>query len=493
MKFVTIGAVLLAAALSGPVTAADTIRFAVEDLPARFAHPFRSAQQILAAIFDPLTAFDEAGTLTPVLATGWENRDPLTWRLTLRSGVRFSNGAVFDAAAVITAVEHLIRVATVEEIVKRQVPFLAAATAVDSLTVDIVTAEPVPLFPRYASAILIPEPGAWRALGPDAFARQPIGTGAFMADQIASKRWTLSAAPSAWRQAKVSGVELLMLPDTSARVQALESARIDVATVVGADNIEAIEAGGGRVLRQLSPAVYGFTLITTRGGPLADRRVRQAINLAVDRKTIIDQLLGGTTIAANQPAARVAFGHDPAIADYPYDPTAAKRLLAEAGYPDGFAFQLDAPLGASAGDTSVFQRIQADLKAVGIAVTIRTMPNALYLERVNRTEFEGDAFPIAWPAWPTLDVWRALQVHSCLRPVPWYCDRAITDKMLAARAEWDTERALALRREIGRHYHDDAPALFLYELPALVGLGPRVKSFRRTNTIIAFHDLELHP
>ncbi|MBM3513935.1 MAG: hypothetical protein FJX59_09485 [Alphaproteobacteria bacterium] len=485
--------VVLMGLATGAAAAESGVRIAVEDLPPTFAHPFRAARVVTAAIFDPLTAFDADGRLYGVLATGWENRDPLTWRFNLRRNVTFSNGAPLTADAVVAAIDDLVQVATDEELTKREVPMIASAVAVDGLTVDIVTVDPTPLLPRYVAAIMIPEPNQWRRLGREAFARQPVGTGPFVARELTRDRWRLAAATGAWRRPKVDEIEVQMVPDTSARVQALASRQVDIATVLGPDHIDTVAAAGGRMLTGVNPSVYGFTLITTRGGPLADRRVRTALNLAIDRKTIIDRLLGSTTAPANQPAARGVFGHDPEIPPYPFNRDAARRLLAEAGYPNGFAFTLDAPLGASASDTSIFQQVQDDLRAIGVAMTIHTMPNAVYLTKVNRTEFEGDAFPIAWPSWPSLDVWRALQVHSCLRAIPWYCDPAITAKMLVARSTWDQTEALRLRREIGRHYHDDAPALFLYELPWLVGLGPRIKSFRIANSMIEFHDIELNP
>ncbi|MDX2223459.1 MAG: ABC transporter substrate-binding protein [Rhodospirillaceae bacterium] len=485
-------AILAAALVSssfGAVAADRVATVAMENLPAALASPFRAAQLHTSALFDPLVRFDAEGRLQPALAISWENRDPLTWRLTLRPSVSFSNGTPLDAAAVVTAIDYLANEATFDDLTKREVPPLAGATAVDALTVDIRTVEPVPLFPRYATAIQIPEPHLWTSLGRERFARAPVGTGPFKAETIAATRWSLAANPSSWRAPQVDRLELLMLPDAAARIQALQSGRIDVSTVVAPDQIADIEASGGQVRSYLSPAVYGLVLITTRGGPLADVRVRRALNMAVDRERIITQLLAGLTVPANQPAARVSFGYDPEIPPYGHDPDAARALLAEAGYPRGFAFTLDANVGGSAADTSVWLQVQADLRAVGVAMEIRTMPNAVYLERVNRMEFEGDAFPMAWPSAPPLDVWRALQVHSCLRPVPWFCDQGIMPTLMAARTEWDESRALALRREVGRHYHDAAPALFLYELPALVGLGPRVREFAYANGVIAFDRL----
>lgn len=490
-------AILLAAA---PAAQGQVARIALDTLPLSQGNPFRTSLSptvySTAGVFDTLTRFDEGARLQPSLAERWQNVDALTWRFHLRRGVTFSNGAPFTADAVVTAVAYLTSDEAAREGLKRELSILKSARAVDDFTVDLVTTEPVPLLPRYVAALALPEPGAWRKLGRDGFARQPVGTGPFKVDRIAQNSWRLSKYAAAWRPARIDGVELLMLPDTAARVQALEADRVDIAMVIGPDNIGAITAAGGRVETYAVGSVYGMSFITVRGGqpvggPLADARVRRALNLAVDRDRIVSTLLAGRTVPANQPAARMAFGYDPGIPPYPYDPAAAKRLLAEAGYPNGFAFVLDAPTGASASDTAVFQQVQADLREIGVTMRLKTMPYTLYLTKTANVDFTGDAFPIAWPSWPLLDVWRALQIHSCFRPVPWFCEPALTPRMRAALSEWDEAKALKLRQEIGRAYHDLAPAIFLYELPLFVGLGPKVTAFSMFSNLIAYDRLEV--
>ncbi|MDX2144369.1 MAG: ABC transporter substrate-binding protein [Rhodospirillaceae bacterium] len=481
-----------------PAAGAATLRVAVDALPPSMGNPFRSslAPTVYAtgAIFDALTKFDTDAKLQPALAERWENIDPLTWRFHLRAGVRFSNGAPFTSDAVVNAVDYLINGASASlEGLKRELNILKSARAVDELTVDIVTLEPVPLFPRYASALMIPEPAQWRALGRDGFAKQPVGTGPFKAEAITASRWKLSAYRESWRAPKVDALEILMLPDTATRVQALEAGRVDIALVLGADNIGSVEAAGGRMESGMVSSVYGLTLITTRGGPLADVRVRRAINMGVNRERIVSGLMAGRTTPASQPAARAALGYDPTIPQYPYDPAAAKKLLAEAGYPAGLKFVLDAPLGASAGDTSVFQQVQSDLRAIGVDMQINTLAPTMYLNKIAQTDFDGDAFPIAWPSWPILDVWRAFQIHSCLRPVPWFCDQSLMPKLTAALSEWDEAKAIALRQEVGRAYHEAAPAIFLYELPLFVGLGKNVRTYGMFSNLIAYDKIELDP
>jgi peptide/nickel transport system substrate-binding protein len=490
----------IAVLLSMTSVQAQTLRVAVEALPLSQGNPFRSSLAptiySTAAVFDTLTRFNDKAELQPALAVRWENIDALTWRFHLRPDVTFSNGAPFTSDAVINAVGYLASDDANREGMKRELAILKSAKAVDELTADIVTTEPAPLLPRYVSALPLAEPNTWRKLGREKFALAPVGTGPFRVDRIGANAWKLSKSPTAWRQPKISGLEILMLPDTAARVQALEAGQVDVAMVIGPDNIASIEEGGGRVETYQVASVYGLTLITVRGGkpisgPAADARVRRALNMGVNRERIVAALLGGRTIPANQPAARMAFGYNPDIAQYPYDPAAAKKLLAEAGYPNGFKFTLDAPTGASAGDTAVFQQVQADLRDIGVSMAINTMPYTLYLNKTNTVDFSGDAFPIAWPSWPQLDVWRALQIHSCFRPVQWFCEPSLTAKMRDALSEWNEARALKLRREIGQTYHDLAPAIFLYELPLFVGMSSRVKNFALFSNRVAYDHIEL--
>jgi peptide/nickel transport system substrate-binding protein len=492
----TVASLWLLLAVSSAATA-QTVRIAVDSLPPSQGNPFRTSLAptiyITAAIFDTLTRFDPSAKLQPSLALKWENLNPTTWRFFLRPGVVFSNGAPFTADAVVNAVAYIASDDAAREGLKRELSVLKSAYVIDDLTVDIVTTEPVPLLPRHVSSMPMVEPNLWRKLGRDNFAKQPIGTGPFKVERMAVNRWIMSKSATTWRPGKSDRVEILALPDTAAREQALAASQADIAMVLGADNIATLEAAGARVNTYLVSSVYGLTFITTRPGPFQDVRVRRALNMGVNRERIVSALMAGRTIAANQPAARSAFGYNPSIPQYPYDPIAARKLLAEAGYQNGLSFALDAPTGASAGDTSVFQQVQADLKDIGVNMELRTMPNTLYLNKIANVDFTADAFPVAWPGWPILDVWRALQIHSCFRPVPWFCDNTLTPKMRAALSEWNEAKALKLRQEIGQAYHDLAPALFLYELPVFVGLGPRVKTFEMATNLILYETLEVTP
>jgi len=477
--------------------AEGTLRIGVNALPLGLGNPFRSASPptifTTAAVFDALTRFDAAGNLKPWLATKWEPVDAVTWRFTLRDGVLFSTGEPLTSDAVVAAVEFLVSEAGVGQGVRTETRFLKAARAIDSRTVDITTTEPLPSWPRYAAALLIPEPNAWRKLGLEGFARAPVGTGSYRAERITAGGWTLTAVPKAWNKPKVSKVEILGIPDASARVQALMADRLDIATMLGPDDIAAIQAGGGIGVSWTYPSVNGLSFNMNLDGPWRDIRVRRALGLAVNRERIIEQLLGGRSVPANQPAARTVLGYNPDLPASRYDPTAAKALLAAAGYPNGFPVTLEVTTGSAPNDAAIFQQIAADFAAVGVAVTIRVTPAPQFVTKLGRGKFDGEMFAAPWPTAPALDVLRSMLMHSCMRPDPWWCDQEIMPTVREAFRETDPDKSLKLRQRIMAQYVETAPAVFLFQTTMFAGLSPKVTGFRLDADFINYHELGLTP
>ncbi|MCB2108848.1 MAG: ABC transporter substrate-binding protein [Rhodobacteraceae bacterium] len=501
-RFVRIG-LAVALALGANLTAnwsaraETTLRMAIEAFPPSRGNPLRTSLSpsiyTLAAIFDGLTFINEKSEVKPALAVSWEPVDALTWQFHLRPDVKFSNGAPLTSDAFVTTVNYLASDDAYKEGLKQELAVLKSARAIDDLTFEITTTEPVAMFPRFAAAISGVEPNIWRAGGRDGYETAAVGTGPFKVDEMQANRWRLSAFKESWRPGKVDKLELLMLPDTSSRVQALAAERVDVAMVIGPDNIDALEAAGARVDSFITATVYAISLRTREGDKFADKRVREAVNLAINRDIIISAFLAGRTIATAQPGTRQTYGYDPSIPAYPYDPERAKQLLAEAGYPNGFTFTLDAPTNATVSDTSVFQQIQLDLQAIGVTMNITTLTYPMYLQKTSRTVFDGDAFPLAWASWPTLDTLRAIQTHSCRRLVPWYCDESVMPLFEQALAETDEAKGLALRHELAQRYHDQYPGIWMYELPVFVGLSSKVSGFEIIGYRILYDRIALAP
>lgn len=493
-----IGLATLPAAFAS--AAGQPLRIGVTAMPPSLGSPYRTALTptifTTAAIYDALTRFNHDYQLEPWLATGWEAVDAKTWRFTLRKGVTFSNGKPFTADAVVNAVQFLVG----GEIppgpplgLRVEMPYLAGARAIDDHTVEITTTEPIPLFPRHMTSVQMPEPEAWRALGYEEFARAPVGTGPYKLDQIDATSWSLSAVPTAWHPGKVEKLEIVAIPVSTSRAQGIMSGRLDVALGIGPDETMDIEASGGKSVAWPFPSNYGVSFNFRVDGPFHDVRVRRALNMAVNRQRIIDQLLSGTTVPTGQPAPRVVYGYDPAIKPYPYDPAAARKLLADAGFPNGFTLSMETMIGAAPSDAAIFQQVAADLAAVGVTLQIRTMPVMQFNERVSGGTVDSQTFPTPYMSSPSADVMRGLANHSCLRASSPYCDKSTIPLLKEALQEADPSKALALRHQLARHYHDQAPAIFLFETVMFAGLSDRVTGFHMDGLFLAYHDLGVKP
>ena len=425
--------------------------------------------------------------------SAWRQAEtPTRWVFHLRPNVTFSNGAPFNAAAVVAAAHYLASPAAATDLLATEFRNIADTAARDDLTVVFNLHAPDALFPRLVSMLNIVEPGAWARLGREGFARAPVGTGPFQAGVWTRAGVTLTAFKGSWRAPKIDGVEVLAMPDATARVQGLLSGRIDLAMILGPDATDTIVAAGHRMLVYPLGGVVGLGFIATKPtSPAADVRVRRALNYGVDKERIVTALLGGAGRPSGQPGTHTTFGYNPAVAPYPFDPEKAKALLADAGYGKGLALTVETVPGTIAADSEVFQQVAADLAKIGVTVTLRATTFPVFSRHYRQGGWEGDAYGMYYNADPGLDALRAIKTHSCLWEHPWYCDPAIMPTIAAAFAAADPAKRASLTREVMARYHDQASALFLHELSGFMGVAARVKDFRIANNYLYLHDISL--
>lgn len=490
-------AFFMAVHLAGSSAQAEkTLRVAVDALPPFLGHAFATTARptvfTTGAIYDGLVKFNNEGELKPWLAVAWENIDPYTWRFTLRENVTFSNGTPLTSKSIKAAVDWLSSDDSLRDGVRGELPFLKDSRIIDERTADIITTIPVPNLPRYAGSLVMVDADLFAKSGRQGYAENPIGTGPFQVETWGATSVEMTAYRASWRAPKLDRLEVIALPSISGRVQALLSNRVDVATALGPDERHSVELGGGVVQAWLDPSVAAVSFITVHGGPLADVRVRQALNYAVNKQSIITNLFDGLTTPATQGVSRQAYGYNSDLKPYPYDVDKARALLDDAGYADGFEFEFMTQSGLGSGSL-VFQQVAADLAKVGVTMRIRQMPAAAYLNTVLRDPDHGDAgaHAMIWAAWPIFDAMRPLLMHSCRRALPWHCDEAIQPKIEAALVEWDEKKGLQMRRELMAHTRDTAPAIFLHESPEFAGLSKRVTNYHQLHGHIAYHEIDL--
>ena len=475
-----------------------TLRVGLVALPPDRGYPYNSSGiptiYTYRAIFDGLTFVTDKGEVLPYLATSWEQLDELTWRFKLREGVSFSNGAPFNADSVVFAVRHLTRPSAIIDVIARELVGVKSAEAENPLSVLIKTSRPEPLLPAALEQLLIVEPGTFERLGQQGFADAPIGTGPFRVVNWGDAKIELVAFKESWRAPKVDALELIASPETSSRVQGIQSNQLDIAVALAYDNIAQLEQAGARMNVSQVTSTLGVTFILTRlppGHPLLDKRVRQALNYALDKEGYIKGFFGGMTLPASQPTTRSGFGFNPDIKPYPYDPVKAKAMLAEAGYPNGFTFTAEITNGGGAALAETYQQVSADLARVGVSMVLRTITVPQLLRGVQQGEWSGEAFGMNFSSERMLDALRSVRLHSCINRIPWYCDKALTAKIERAYTIGDLDEKRKLTQEIMATYHDEAPVIWLHEVAMFEGLAARVKNYQVAHTVIRYDQIEL--
>lgn len=469
-----IAAVLLAA----PAAAQTVARIGVVSLPPERANPFASVvvpgllTNIL--LYDALFVFDKNGEVQPGLALSSEMTSPTTWRLRLRENVTFSNGEPFDAAAAASALNYLVNEAGALEVIAQIVDDVVTARAVGRYTLEIVTEAPNVLLPRRLTGVRIPAPKAWAELGRERFGGAPVGTGLFTMTSRAPNKAVFSANATGWRKPALDRIELLVIPDRTARVQALRTGAIDLAADINPEDRSTVEEIGGTFLVRPTGRVQTVTFMSLKDHPVADVRVRRALNYAVDKQRIVDVLLGGTTVPTAQPASRQGFGYVADIAPYPYDPDRARAMLAEAGHAKGFDLTMTYPSGAMAGDDAFYQQIALDLSKVGVRMTIEGSTYAQHLTRIRTGGWPGEAFGMDFNNMPVLDALWSMRVHSCMFAAPWHCREDWVPLIKAAETATTVEDRRKRTEELARLYHNDPTGIFLWDMPGLDGAGPRL-------------------
>jgi peptide/nickel transport system substrate-binding protein len=478
--------VLIAAALVILTTLANakTLRVGGTQTPSTLGNPYSSVgppgSTTWSAMFDGLTGLDVGNKLVPALAVSWRPSGPRTWEFKLRPGVKFQDGSDFAADDVVAVIEALKTPDGQRFIAATELRVVESVRALDPLTVEFTTIEPDAILPKRLNIIMIVEPNAWKRLGPEGFGLKPVGTGPFILKDWgrASGRVVMEAFKGSWRAPKeVDRLEIAMIGDTAARTQAMMADQIDIAVALNPEDAKVLEGPGIRIQWTPTPVVMSIAFRTERAdaAPLKDKRVRQALNYAVDKQGIVDGILNGTTRPSSQGTTPETFGYNPELKAYPYDPAKAKALLAEAGYPQGFKLTSEVLTNLGMSDTSIYQKVAEDVSKVGVKLELRSSTFANWLRYYSSGDWgDIDAFSLTWNAAPFGDAIRPIEYFSCLKAAPFFCDQSVVPLIKASSQEMDESKRAALLRQVMAVYHDLAPALWLVDFTNMVVVSDRV-------------------
>lgn len=432
---------------------------------------------------DTITSITD-GKASPALALSWKQVDASNWEFKLRPNVTFSNGEAFDSAALVYTFDTYIK--------KQPRPPLRLATvdswaAPDATTFTIKTKTPDPVLAGKLAQIFVLPP-KYHAESGQAFATKPVGTGPYeMTLYERDKQIIFKARTNSWHGTpKNSELILRAVRDGATRTAALRSGELDLVQLDSKDQYDDVTGKGFKGVTSIIGSTTYVSLVTNKGGPLADKKVRQALNLAVDRKTITEALFGEVTKPANQILGPIAFGYDSGIAGASFDVERAKKLLQEAGVKEG---DLTLPITyntAGAGRKETVEVLQQFLGNVGVKVEAQPLDVATFLDKSNKGELGPASLTVVFYL-PAADGDLAMEsLVSAGGTTVRYKNEELDKLFTQQRSETDPAKREKILQQMTRILDDDPPGILLYYGFTLWAHSTKVSGFQAPSSGLAF-------
>ncbi len=356
------------------------------------------------------------GELEPRLAQSWEIVDDTKWVVTLEPNAKFASGNALGADDVIYSFCRVRNVPNSPGLYSSFIGTIASLTDLGDGKLEITTKAPDPNLMRSLSNIGIVENPTEGTL---AYDEETCGNDNWLSTNDFNSGATAAGIGHFKVRTFTPDVEIVLernddyygeaaayetvtikaLPDNSARIAALLGGSVDVINSVPINGIESIQSAGNLELVS-APSTLAIFFLADQGqeptpkvtgtdgkNPFLDVRVRRALNLAINRTEIAETIMGGMAQPASQLIGEGVFGYNPDLPPYAYDPEAARALLAEAGYPNGFGLTLTAPADRYVNGAQVAQAVAAMLSQIGINVTLETFPRSVYFEKASAFEY----------------------------------------------------------------------------------------------------------
>lgn len=353
-------------------------------------------------IFDRLINTDERQRLKPGLAVSWKPLEDTTWEFKLRKGVKFHDGSPFTADDVIFSFERAPNVPNSPSSFATYVKG-KEVVKIDDHTVHIKTKRPYPLMPNDVSTlpIISKKVGQNAKTGDYNSGKAAVGTGPFtFVEYVPGDRIVVKKNSDYWGEKPIwDKVTIKPIKSGPSRVAALLAGDVDfiegvpttdIAKLKNNDKIQLSQGGSNRVIYlHIDHARDNSPFVKAKNGgeiknPLKKLEVRQAISKAINRDAIVSRVMEDVAIKAGQLLPEGFFGRSSKLQPVKYDSQGAKKLLADAGYPDGFSLTIHGPNDRYINDAKIAEAVAQMLTRVGIKTAVETMPRSVYFKRASR-------------------------------------------------------------------------------------------------------------
>jgi peptide/nickel transport system substrate-binding protein len=511
----------LAFVLASAPAAAKTFRYAFQgDLNALDPYTLNESFTLgaLGNVMEGLTKRDKDLKIIPGLAERWEMVDPLKWRFYLRKGVKFHNGEDFTADDVVFST---LRMQGPTSQIRSRAPADMKAVKVDDHTVDFVLTSPNPILHAEwdtwyifskkwseANGATQAQPASATSLNP--FALKANGTGPFtIVSHEPGVKTVFKPNPNWWGKPEHNLTEVIFqtIKSDATRVAALLSGDIDMMDPVPVQDIERVKASPnataliGPEIRTIFLNMDSFRdelLYSNVKGknPFKDARVRKAVYQAIDIEAIHTKVMRGMSVNSALMISPLLFSRAAEFKRHPYDVAAAKKLLTEAGYPQGFEVELDCPNDRYVNDEGICQAVAQMLSRVDIKVKLNSMPKAKYFEKAGPTKKYDSSFNLLGWTPGSLDSWNVIANIIGCRDADGkgatfnyggYCNPKLTELNKQILVEADTKKRDDMIAEAFRINHEEVGVLPLHQQSLIWGVSKKVQLVQRADNQILFY------
>lgn len=511
----------LAFAFSAAPAAANTFRYAFQgDLNALDPYTLNETFTLgaMGNVMEGLTKRDKDLKIIPGLAERWEIVDPLRWRFYLRKGVKFHNGEAFTADDVVFSVD---RMRSPGSQIKSRAPADMKAVKVDDHTVDFVLASPNPILHAewdtwymfskgWAEANGAMQAQSATATSLNPFAVKANGTGPFMIiSHEPGVKTVFKRNPNWWGKVEHNLTEVIFqtIKSDSTRVAALLSGDIDMMDPVPVQDVDRVKSSPniraltGPELRTIFLHMDSFRdelLYSNIKGknPFKDVRVRRAVYQAIDMDAIHSKTMRGMSANSALLISPSLFARASEFKRWPYDIAAAKKLLADAGYPSGFEVEMDCPNDRYVNDEAICQAVVQMQARIGIKVKLNSMPKSKYFEKAGvARKFDTSFNLLGWTP-GSFDSWNVIaNIIGCrdadgvggLFNYGGYCNARIQDLNKTILVETDTAKRNEMIAEAFRINHDEAGVIPLHQQALVWGVSNKVDIVQRADNQILLY------
>ncbi len=458
--------------------------------------------KIMVNIYDTLVRYKPGSTdVQPALATSWtQSKDGLVWNFKLRQGVKFHDGTPFNAEAVKFSIERQLPPKATDDMPYASFTFepVKKVEVVDAHTVKITLSHPyAPFLANIAMALAAPivSPTAVKKYGAS-YIQHPVGTGAYkFVKWDKDQQIVLDRNPSYWGKRPVADrIVFKTTKENSVRASELMTGAIDIMDGVDPNDVKKLEASGMKVLRYPGMNINYMGFLCHKK-PFNDVRVRRAISMAINRADLVKYLYQGVAQVANGPLPSFIPGYDPKLTPLSFNQAEAKKLLAEAGYKDGFTFNIitysnPRPYNPATG-VKLAEAVQAELLKIGVKTNIKVYPWTEYKTVLMKGE-EGDAFFYGWigdngDADNFLSLLDSSQIDSSLNSAK-YKNAKVDEMLKQGTLVLDPKARVKIYQDLQKVLVEEAPWVFISHATDLYAVRPNVKNFQAHPTGVSWLD-----